>query len=70
MKPVPKHKMLLVIWLGIYPMITLLLSVLGPWLMEIPVPLRTLVLTLLLVPYMVYLAIPTLTRWLGPWLRK
>lgn len=70
MKQPSKIKMAVIVWLGIYPMITLLLAILGPYLMELPLPLRTLALTLILVPYMVFLAIPTLTKLLRGWLHK
>jgi antibiotic biosynthesis monooxygenase (ABM) superfamily enzyme len=60
--------MAVLIWLAIYPMITLLLAVLGPALAGLPLPLRSLVLSLILVPYMVFVGIPTVTRVFRKWL--
>ena len=51
-------KQLLIIWLAIYPIITILSYLLGPYLAEQVIPLRTLVMTLIIVPIMVKLAIP------------
>ena len=67
----PRWKTAVVVWLAIYPCITVVLwlgsgrrSRVGPW------PLRTLALTAAVVPLMVYLLLPALQRILGPWLRR
>ncbi len=59
------------IWVVIYPSITLLLSMFGGLLAMLPLYVRTLVLTLALVPWMVFVGLPLLdvlmkkavTRW-------
>jgi antibiotic biosynthesis monooxygenase (ABM) superfamily enzyme len=58
------------VWLAIYPALTLVLWLAGPTIRDWPVALRTLALTLVLVPLMVYVLIPALQRLLGPWLRR
>lgn len=66
----PKWKMAVLIWLGIYPTITLVLALLSPFLADLPLPLKTLSLTLVVVPIMVFGVLPLLTRFLGGWLRR
>lgn len=63
-----KHKMALLTWFIVYPMITILLAALEPLLRDIAMPLRTLVLTLIMVPAMVYGALPFATSRLREWL--
>ncbi|WP_089781630.1 hypothetical protein [Chitinophaga sp. YR573] len=65
-----KHKMAVIIWLAIYPLITVLCHFLGEYLQPLPTALRTLVLTLIAVPVMVYFLVPLLSRLLGTWLNK
>lgn len=72
--PKPTHpkrwKTAIIIWLGIYPTITLILSTLGPYILplHIPVFLKTLPITLLAVPIMVYLVLPFLQKIFRTWL--
>lgn len=71
MQPPKKWKMAILIWIAIYPTITILFTLLGPQLMKISfLPLRTLVLTLIVVPLMVFVLIPLLQKLLGKWLQK
>ena len=71
MKPPKKWKMAIVIWLAIYPLITLIFTVLGPYLVQInPLPLRTLVITLIAIPIMVFILMPFLQTLLRNWLQK
>jgi antibiotic biosynthesis monooxygenase (ABM) superfamily enzyme len=65
-----KHKLALLVWMGIYPLVTLISVVLGPVLAQLPILLRTLVMTLILVPVMVYGIIPFIQTRFGAWLRK
>lgn len=46
------------IWVVIYPSITLFYVLFGNYLLEIPLYLRTLILTLILVPWMVFVGLP------------
>ncbi|MEO0584505.1 MAG: hypothetical protein AAF135_19995 [Bacteroidota bacterium] len=66
----PKYKTVLIIWMAIYPLITGILWAFGPYLVQIPLMLRTLILTGVLVPIMVYLAIPTLQKAFKSWLES
>lgn len=71
MNPPKKWKMAIVIWLAIYPLITLIFALIGKQLMQIhPLPLRTLIITLIVVPTMVFILIPTLQKILHNWLTK
>jgi antibiotic biosynthesis monooxygenase (ABM) superfamily enzyme len=65
----PRWKTAVLIWLAIYPSITFLLWLAGPRIASWPLPLRTLAITAVLVPLMVFLLIPAIQRLLAPWLR-
>jgi antibiotic biosynthesis monooxygenase (ABM) superfamily enzyme len=64
----PRHKQAIVVWLAIYPMITVILAVGGSSLEPLPLPVRTLVLTLVLVPLMTFVLVPALNHLLRGWL--
>ncbi len=51
-----------IVWIAIYPAITAMLSLFGDHLNEFPIWIRTLVLTSVLVPSMVYILIPFWTK--------
>jgi len=71
MKPPKKWKMAIVIWLAIYPLITTIFALLGKQLILIePLPLRTLTITVIAVPIMVFILIPSLQKLLHNWLSK
>lgn len=70
MKAAPRWKTALLVWLAIYPSITLLMLVFGEHLALLPVPLRTLVMTAVLVPLLVFVLLPLLHKWFGNWLRR
>jgi hypothetical protein len=65
----PRWKSLLVIWLSIYPLVTLVAALLGPHLRDLPVPVQTLVMTVLLVPAMTLVMLPLMSRLLAGFLR-
>lgn len=67
--PPPRWKTSVLIWLGIYPALTLVLWLAGPTIQDWPLPVRTLVMTAVLVPLMVYALLPALNRLLAPWIR-
>lgn len=60
---------MVVIWLSIYPLVTLVAALLGPHLRDLPVPVQTLVMTVLLVPTMSLVMMPLVTRLLAGFLR-
>jgi antibiotic biosynthesis monooxygenase (ABM) superfamily enzyme len=64
----PRHRQALVVWLAIYPTITLLLELGGPVINDWPLPVRTLALTAVAVPLMVFVLLPALQRALRRWL--
>lgn len=71
MKPPKKWKMAIVIWLAIYPLITLIFVLFGKQLMQIePLPLRTLAITIIAVPTMVFVLMPNIQKLLHKWLFK
>jgi antibiotic biosynthesis monooxygenase (ABM) superfamily enzyme len=62
MSPPSKHQLALMIWLSVFPTLTVLNLALGPWLATMsPVP-RTFVLTTIAVPIVVYGLMPQLHR--------
>jgi antibiotic biosynthesis monooxygenase (ABM) superfamily enzyme len=60
--------MALVTWLAVFPAITLVLLALTPVISGWPLPLRTLLLTVILVPALTWVVMPRLTRMLRRWL--
>lgn len=53
-----KQKQTVLVWLAVYPIITGLVWILEPVLSGMAMPLRTLLLSMLMVPIMVYIAMP------------
>ncbi len=72
MKPPPKWKMAILIWLGIYPVITVLVLLLFPYMAAAawPIPLRTLLLTIIAVPVMTFVVLPLLQKLFRNWLQR
>lgn len=50
------------IWLAIYPSITLFLYFFGPHLADLPLYQRTLILTAILVPWLVFIGVPAIDK--------
>lgn len=69
MKSPKKWKFALMVWMAIYPAITLLSFLIGDEIKDWPLALRTLVMTGILVPLMVYVLLPALGKILGNWLK-
>lgn len=57
-----KQKQAFLVWLAVYPIITGLVWALEPVLNEMILPMRTLVLSALMVPIMVYGAMPLINK--------
>lgn len=70
MKQPPKWKFAIMVWMAIYPSITLVQLLIGKQLTKLPLPLRTLIMTGILVPLMVYVLLPLFRKLLGNWLNK
>jgi antibiotic biosynthesis monooxygenase (ABM) superfamily enzyme len=64
----PRHKLALLTWASAYAVITAILAALGPTLASWPLPLRTLVLSVLMVVALTWLIMPVMTRLFRPWL--
>lgn len=69
MKP-PKWKFALMVWIAIYPSITLVSYLIGDLLKNLPLAIRTLIMTGILVPLMVFILLPLLSKILKNWLYK
>jgi hypothetical protein len=67
---IPRWKMAILIWLGIYPTVTLVFWLLSPFITTFPLPLKTLCVTLVVVPIMVWGILPNLQKLLRSWLQK
>jgi antibiotic biosynthesis monooxygenase (ABM) superfamily enzyme len=67
-RPPPPYKMALVTWVTIFPLITLVVVVLGPLLKELALVPSLAVTTAVTVPIMTWVAMPLLTRLLRRWL--
>lgn len=68
--PPPRYKMTIVSWLALYPAATLIFWLFGPWLAELALPLRTLLVTAVLMILMSYVLMPFMTRRFAFWLFK
>jgi antibiotic biosynthesis monooxygenase (ABM) superfamily enzyme len=68
--PPPRYKMVAITWLAIYPLITAVFFFFGDPLQRLPLGFRTLAVTAIIVPAMLYLVLPLMTplfaRWLYP----
>ncbi len=62
-------KLFLLTWLAIYPLITIILHFFGKYLNVLPLPIRTLILTGVLVYLMTYWVMPMLMKLFRNWLR-
>lgn len=70
MKQPPKWKFAVMVWLAIYPTITIVSFLIGDLIKIFPLPLKTLIMTGILVPTMVFVLLPFLRKLLGNWLNK
>lgn len=68
-QPPPRYKQAIVSWLALYPVLTLLVFVLRPFVGELPLPVQTLIMTAILIPLMTWVLVPVMQRLLGSWLR-
>ena len=67
-QPPPKYKMTIVSWLALYPTVTLLFFLLGDLLQPLPLLLRTMIITAIVMVLMSYVLMPRFTRWFAFWL--
>lgn len=66
----PKWKNVIIVWLAIYPTITFVTYLIGDKIKNLPLPIKTLIMTGLLVPLMVYVLLPFLKKIMANWLNK
>ena len=64
----PRWKQAVITWLAVYPALTLTLAVLNPMMETWPLALRTLLVTVFLVPIVTYVLLPLLNRAFRGWL--
>jgi antibiotic biosynthesis monooxygenase (ABM) superfamily enzyme len=67
-KPPPRYKMALITWLAIFPLISGINVLLGSFLNQLPLLIRTIILTVVLVILMTYVVMPRMTRLFSRWL--
>lgn len=60
--PPSVHRRALITWLAIYPTITAVLALVGGATAGLPLPVRTLILTAIVVPAAVYVLVPALVK--------
>ncbi len=65
-----RFKGALLSWLAVYPLVTLLLWILGPFVRDLPLPLVTLILSLTLVSLLTWVVMPVLQRVFRQWLSR
>lgn len=65
-----QHKRAFLVWLAIYPLITVLFYLLGDFLIQFPIPIRTLILTGIAVPIVAYVILPFYNKIFAKWLNK
>ena len=58
------------VWIAIYPAITLASFLLGDRIQNLPLAIRTLIMTGILVPLMVFILLPLLAKIMKNWLHK
>lgn len=58
------------VWIAIYPAITVLTFLIGDSINNLPLPIKTLIMTGILVPLMIFVLLPLLRKLLGNWLNK
>ncbi|MGB1092014.1 MAG: antibiotic biosynthesis monooxygenase, partial [Oceanobacter sp.] len=64
----PKYKMTIVSWMALYPAVTVIFFLFGEQLAQIPLLIRTFLVTVVLMILMSYVLMPRFTRWFAFWL--
>ena len=65
----PRHKMAIINWIAIYPLITVILWVSRPIMQELPLYVSTLIISLVLTTAMNFLVMPLMVRLFANWIR-
>ena len=66
--PPPRYKMTLISWLALYPAVTLVFVIFGDLLAKVPLLLRTMIVTIVVMALMSYVLMPRMTKWFAFWL--
>jgi antibiotic biosynthesis monooxygenase (ABM) superfamily enzyme len=66
----PCWKLAALSWFGVFPVVTAMLALAEPWLDRLPLVARTFALTVAVVPAMVFVVMPALTRAFRSWLQR
>jgi antibiotic biosynthesis monooxygenase (ABM) superfamily enzyme len=66
--PPPPYKMALLTWITIFPLITIIVAITGPWFKDLPLAVRLGITTAIAVPLMTWVLMPRVTRLLRGWL--
>jgi antibiotic biosynthesis monooxygenase (ABM) superfamily enzyme len=66
--PLPRYKMAIVTWLGVFPIIAVLYSLFGHWMFLLPPLVRALVFSAVMITLMTYVIMPRMTRLFSFWL--
>lgn len=66
--PPPRYKMAVVTWIAIFVLIVVINLLFGSFLASLPMLLRSLILTVVLVGLMTYIVMPRMTQWFAGWL--
>jgi antibiotic biosynthesis monooxygenase (ABM) superfamily enzyme len=66
----PRWKLATLSWFGVFPVVTAMLALAEPWLDRLPLVARTFALTGVVVPAMVFVVMPALTRAFRSWLQR
>ncbi|MDQ4073385.1 MAG: hypothetical protein M3162_03670, partial [Thermoproteota archaeon] len=64
---IPKWKRAVISWIGIFPLITFLVYLIGTWTANLPFFVDTLIITSISVPLMTYVITPTIEHILKNW---
>ena len=63
-----RYKLAFVTWLGVFPALTLTLAALGPTIEPWPLPLRTLLVSIVMVAVLTWVILPILMRIFRSWM--
>ena len=65
----PRCKVAALTWFGVFPVAIAIVALANPWLDQLPLVARTFAITAVLVPGMVFVVMPALTRAFRSWLQ-
>ena len=65
---IPNWKRDIITWIGIFPIITILVHTIGTWTTALPLSISTLIITSISVPLMTFIVTPQLEKFLKNWL--